>query len=393
MSADSIIFIFDYIDGIKNLYIVDDKNNINKINFYIADYDKCSITCKGIRFLNDYNSSHSISSLPGLDPKNYTSYIGRNIHNNNGTTLYIPVPYVSATELGFPYETIAMRYNPYVYYLCWDYQSLIVSFIAYSTVNKLFSMEHCDVDFYYKYIGPKYNLICNLINNFVYIKKSKDTSGNDIETYGYNGDYTSMLSIFRQQNIFDKSRIEESGFCLFLPEKFNVVTYINRMVTQLALVNVSGYLSSIGLKIALSLPYNIDVFYNKQNSSSNNFFINDNMTKKNNDNIINNYGTKFKNSDIVKNIYDKLKYGDTKLIFYTGNPRINIPENVILTTRYGVNKFCYEYADGYKYNNYYLSTGNFNNYAACMNAYAEQLYKKYENDKKNDNKNIIIENK
>ncbi|XWV26724.1 putative serine/threonine-protein kinase [Tupanvirus soda lake] len=91
--------------------------------FYVADFDKSSITYNGVRFYNDYTSSHSVFTKVVFDPQSfYTRYMDfAQDPNSYG---------IFRTLEGIPTEVFAMRYIMFPFFLFFDLQSLCFSLFS-----------------------------------------------------------------------------------------------------------------------------------------------------------------------------------------------------------------------------------------------------------------------
>lgn len=207
----------------KKIYISRMINNkIYYYNFIIADYDKCGITYNKIRFINDYKKF--ISSL-GINPKQMGQLMydfAKEKRNGDEYYTYKLVNSIATTVL--PTEVLAMRYAPYPFFLCWDYQSLLLSFstwISNMPNNKLMpnfnnltkktnNLNDCQKDIatiFDKYLGHKYYDLFRLYNDFFLTEKK------------YEGDFTKFIKPFRDNMTGYELKIYT------IPELENIKTY------------------------------------------------------------------------------------------------------------------------------------------------------------------------
>ena len=356
--------------NIVNVYNItfrrNEQNNMMMVydlmEYKIADYDKCSITWNGVRFFNNYYTSHSQWLF---DPNNYTAkYIGAHFVGDK-KNYYEPVV---ANIL--PYEAIAMRYIPTPFYLPWDYQSLLISFCAHCASNNILENKEFE-KICKKYIGDQnyrnendsgsWKLIPDL-----YISYNFQLSA---DKYKYNGDYTKMMEplrisstkrVFKYDDVVAKSLIKINNF--------------KNIVTKLVLVSVGGYIG-YDYKLALSLPFVINVINTKPGifSSSVIYRLDKSETKKN---IINfcqllNKKQEFKYCDKIETINF-----ESKNILFNGNRYFNYEGALIVrTNRYTQSGTAFEFANCAK--TYYITpSAEYNHTINCIRTYLPQIINK-----------------
>jgi hypothetical protein len=92
--------------------------------FYIADFDKSSITYNGIRFYNNYQSSHSAFAGFIFNSQSFYSDFLNFDQTPNSYRMF-------RTMINLPTEVFAMRYMMFPFFLFFDIQSLCFSLFSY----------------------------------------------------------------------------------------------------------------------------------------------------------------------------------------------------------------------------------------------------------------------
>lgn len=117
----------------KNFGYIED-NKLYFYKFYIADFDKSSITYNNVRFYNDYYTSHTTALkvyMPNIQQFK-DSWLDFN-YNAENKTFMIKRQLVAGVEaLTAQTEVIALRYIMFPFYLSFDFQSLFISLIAHT---------------------------------------------------------------------------------------------------------------------------------------------------------------------------------------------------------------------------------------------------------------------
>lgn len=305
--------------SIDDKYFVDSDNKYYK--FYIADFDKSSITFNNIRFYNNYADSHSKLTNFIFDPQTfYGIYMNFNVDKNKSTYKLTRNLENVATEV------FAMRYIMFPFFLFFDLQSLCFSLF---------------------YGLNKYEIKTNSkFDQFVHIL-FKD-SLKDIKTIyaqvnnEYNGDFSKLLTplvINEQVTNIHKVNIQE------LFNKYSISEFDNKKIINTILLSKSN-------KLIISIPFiPKDIITKSGIQSSSLVYVPDKISTSN--------FYKFKYDDkynkLIEFIYNKTDNIDNYLVYYTGNMpttsawRINfrawgrygVP--IIITNRYSSKTLLFEY--------------------------------------------------
>lgn len=118
-----------YSNGSEEFFCDNIDNSWNYYVFYLADFDKSSITYNGVRFYNDMDGYRRLTGA--ASPNTYESLVDFRVGNDN-TKFGFNRALVSVQS-----ETINLRYLIYPFYSCFDYQSLWISIFIYT-----FTLRH-----------------------------------------------------------------------------------------------------------------------------------------------------------------------------------------------------------------------------------------------------------
>lgn len=117
-----------------------DKEKWHHIKLIIADFDRASITFRGIRFFSSYSQTHSrvLSTIVTSGEFISPTYYNLGDDENHQLNLYTLQHMGAIKGAMYPsgYAQIPMRYSPYPFYWFFDIQSLFISFFYF--------MDHTD---------------------------------------------------------------------------------------------------------------------------------------------------------------------------------------------------------------------------------------------------------
>ena len=185
------------------------KNDSYTTKYFIADFDKSSITYNGIRFYNDLKQTSSLSifssqamgtgmttqtvltnNLIFEKHKKIDSYLESSF--SFGRTLAV------SDKITIPTETLALRYVAWPFYIAFDCQSLLLSLCAllpshYKTIKddvnsfkKYFTDKHRDlINFLFDSNIANFINIMDIYTNYVWSRTDSDSN--------YDGDFTKLL--------------------------------------------------------------------------------------------------------------------------------------------------------------------------------------------------------
>lgn len=291
-----------------------------KLNCFIADFDKSSMTFRGTRFYNDWKKSH-VSTLSSLQEFMARSYSGVNkkFTKIDNEQYYIPTMF---NYLGKPTEAYYMRYIFEPYVMIWDLQSLIFSFIC----NSCTDIPADNYDNHIKnIIGKNFSFIIGLIKPPFY----------------YGGDYSLMLKPIREQ--YSNYHIDHNQYSFRHTYDFFDKNLINENIDNFKIKVDTIVLTSNKKKLALSL------FFNPQQTIKNYNF--NKVTQKISLHVVgcndtlNTYNEFIKKNKDIEIDIDAI-IPKTLVILYDGRSASsfsigNYP--VCLTNRYSGNNYLYEW--------------------------------------------------
>jgi hypothetical protein len=302
----------------KEKFLIVRENNGDEYIFfyYLADFDKSSISWKGIRFYHDFATSHEVAKLL-INTQKMTNQSLLDFSNKNDENFFDFNRSSSLLET----EVFAMRYHMFPFYLCFDFQSLVLSIFSHTKLQ----FQKIDI-FFSKNITPIRYLFGNddIENNENMSSHPMVTIFNIYKGNVYGGNFGNLLlASVKNPGI--------SSFLNILPdkinEKFNMGIDIENK-TDLSKIIIPT--SPIYHKIIIGYPF-LPRNINKQIQ---NYFLSylnlsiSKITEFNNDTV-----QKYKELNI-----ENIKFTDVKLyeVYYNGNKSIDEKLFIVKTNRYRV---------------------------------------------------------
>lgn len=175
------------------------KDNTDFIKYFIADFDKSSITYNGIRFYNDINKTSPnfliTSGILGGTTQNIS--IKNLIFKTDGSTFSFNRSVTTTIDFSIPTEALALRYVAWPFYIAFDYQSLLLSLCALLPLHYKSHYDSTNSTNKFKiYFKKKYDALIKLL-----FKSNLAVFTNIMEIYteykwplgNYGGDFSKLL--------------------------------------------------------------------------------------------------------------------------------------------------------------------------------------------------------
>lgn len=345
------------------------RNDSYTTKYFIADFDKSSVTYNGIRFYNDLKETSclSIFSYQVLGTGTTTQTVltsnlvfekHKNIGSNYESSFSFGRKLAMSDKLTIPTETLALRYVAWPFYIGFDYQSLLLSLCAllpshYKTIKdnintfkNYFTEKHRDlISFLFDSNIANFINIMDIYTNYVWSRTDSDTN--------YDGNFTKLLFPLMIQD--SKSETLKFGilntqelYGFFLKE---IPVVHNNNISDIILLSKQN-------KLILGLPFRPNILTVSSGmfgmGTSTEWNINLESTK---DLYIHSFQADinkimdfFSNNkkENMQTEYNKNRYK----IYYNGNA--GYPNIVVLTNRYSSSYLLYEYDDVDEKNVYYI---------------------------------------